>query len=164
MICWRIWTQSLANRLETWGTTRRVFETVMQTGQSQIRLHSGCVHLLMQLSAAAIHCAVLLIIITGDWLNSYIFSVFIDLVSRVSVLMLHAIRTYPDADCLRSSCLCRCEYFRHGGELYNRSPIALTGSRIHRSDCSHSHPQQQVRVSRSLSVASMATQHLSERK
>ncbi|KAL1946350.1 hypothetical protein VTO73DRAFT_15477 [Trametes versicolor] len=61
MICWRIWTKShgLASGLATRGTTRRVFETVLQT--------------------AAIHCAVLLVIIVLDSLNLNLFFIFVDL-------------------------------------------------------------------------------------
>lgn len=92
MICWRIWRRSLANRLETWGTTRRVFETVMQTGQSCVQVRPVS----PDVCSAAIHCAVLVIIITLDWLNLNMFYAFVDIVSRAHVLTLHAILTVHD--------------------------------------------------------------------
>lgn len=49
----------------------------MQTGQSRVQIGSVSPNV----CPAAIHCAVLVIIITLDWLDLNMFSAFIDIVS-----------------------------------------------------------------------------------
>lgn len=85
----------------------------MQTGQSRVPIGST----FPDVCPAAIHCAVLVIIITLDWLDLNMFSAFIDIVSRTDVSMVHAIRTRPDSDWACSSCLSRCKVIHDGGEL-----------------------------------------------